>query len=212
MRRRRYDFDPSTRRILWTSSLPETRARQLLSLAASQGLNFIATHPEGDIFALSDVKRWNLTRISLMDSPEAQAEALAVRFSPAPDLNVVEAYLHYNGCWAVDFTAAGVHKGYAARKLLELLGSRTNRFIAAGDSFNDSPLLHAASLRIAMASAPPEVTAIADYLAPPVEQDGLALAIEELVLPLLKTSLSSTVLTSLAVAIEELVLPLLKSG
>ena len=62
-------------------------------------------------------------------------------FGAEADLNVVKVYLHYNGWWAVDFTAAGVHKGAAAIVLAERMGAKPKEFIAAGDSFNDLPML-----------------------------------------------------------------------
>ena len=106
-------------------------------------------------------------------------------FGTEDKLHVVKVYLHYNGWWAVDFTAAGVHKGEAARHLAEIQGMSSRQFIAAGDSYNDHPMLEVAGFRIAMASAPEEMKAIADYVAPPVEEDGLAVAIEQVILPLL---------------------------
>ncbi|MCH8109871.1 MAG: HAD hydrolase family protein, partial [Chloroflexi bacterium] len=38
-------------------------------------------------------------------------------------------------------------------------------------------------LRIVMGDAPDELKAIADYIAPSIDEDGLAVAIEEFVLP-----------------------------
>ena len=55
--------------------------------------------------------------------------------------------------------------------------------VAAGDSYNDIPLLQQCGLGIAMGGAPDELKAIADYVAPTVEEDGLAVAIEEFILP-----------------------------
>jgi hydroxymethylpyrimidine pyrophosphatase-like HAD family hydrolase len=55
--------------------------------------------------------------------------------------------------------------------------------IAAGDSYNDLPLLEVCGLRIVMGDAPDELKAIADYVAPSIDEDGLAVAIEEFVLP-----------------------------
>ena len=178
-------LEPATGRLIWNSSLPEVHARQIVERLARDGINFIATHPAGDATALAEVRHWNLTRISAMDMPETQADELAQRFADSPELNVVKVYLHYNGWWAVDFTAAGVNKGAAARRLAQLWGCEPASFIAAGDSFNDLSMLEVAGLRIVMAAAPPELKAIADYVAPPVEEDGLAVAIEELVLPAL---------------------------
>ena len=178
-------LDPVREEYLWNSHLPARRAREIVELAAGRGIKFIATHPEGDATALAEIRRWDLTRISAMDLPEAQADELVARFAAAPDLNVVKVYLHYNGWWAVDFTAAGVHKGAAALRLAQFLQTEPGRFIAAGDSFNDLPMLEVAGFSIAMASAPAEMQARADYVAPPVEADGLAVAIEKVVLPLL---------------------------
>ena len=178
-------LDPASGNILWNRALPESRARQIVEWVDARAVNFIATHPCGDVTNPADIVHWDLTRISAMDLPESQADELAASFAAAPDLNVVKVYLHYNGWWAVDFTGAGVNKGAAAGQLAQLLAVEPSRFIAAGDSFNDLPMLEVAGLRIVMASAPPELKAIADYIAPAVEEDGLAVAIEELVLPAL---------------------------
>ena len=55
--------------------------------------------------------------------------------------------------------------------------------IAAGDSYNDLPMLKACGLRIVMGNAPDALKAIADYVAPSVDDDGLATAIEDFVMP-----------------------------
>lgn len=176
-------LEPADGSIIWNRALPPARAREIIARLDRVAVNFIATHPAGDVAAAAEIVYWDLTRISAMDIPEADADALAAAFADYADLNVVKVYLHYNGWWAVDFTAAGVDKGSAARELAKRLGVEPFQFIAAGDSYNDLPLLQAAGLRIAMAAAPPEVQAIAHYIAPPVEQDGLAVAIDQRVLP-----------------------------
>lgn len=176
-------LDPASGHILWNRAMPPERAREIIDRLTAESVNFIATHPAGDSETLADIVHWDLTRISAMDIPESYADDLAAAFADCPDLNVVKVYLHYNGWWAVDFTAAGVDKGTAAQELARRLGVSPPQFIAAGDSYNDLPLLAAAGRRIAMAAAPPELRELAHYIAPPVEQDGLAVAIEEWVLP-----------------------------
>ena len=177
-------LDPANGKNLWNSHLPQHRAREIVGLAAEREINFIATHPEGDSVCLSEIHSWDLTRISVMDISEAEADELIALFKPAPELNVVKVYLHYNGLWAVDFTAAGIHKGEAVKRWAAMLGVCPKQLIAAGDSFNDLPMLEATGYRIVMDSAPAEMKAIADYVAPPVERDGLAVAIDEVVMPL----------------------------
>ncbi len=176
-------LDPVSGTLIWNSHLPQVQARNIIDLVSEQGIEFIATHPEGDSTSRDQIRHWDLTRISALDISASDADELVSTFSVEPDLNVVKVYLHYNGWWAVDFTAAGVHKGKAAQQLASILSTEPRCFIAAGDSFNDLPMLEVAGYRIAMASAPPEMKSLADYVAPPVEEDGLAIAIEEAILP-----------------------------
>ena len=180
-------LDPRDGKLLWNSHMDEGQARRIIELLDRKSINFIGTHPSGDSTSISQVSQWDLTRISAMDIPEDEADEFVSIFGNEDNLHVVKVYLHYNGWWAVDFTAAGVHKGEAARQLAEIQGMDTRQFIAAGDSYNDLPMLEAAGFRIAMASAPDEMKAIADFVAPPVEEDGLAVAIEQVVIPLLES-------------------------
>ena len=69
----------------------------------------------------------------------------------------------------------------------ERAGANAAQTIAAGDSYNDVPLFQASGHRIAMADAPEELKAMADFIAPSVDEDGLAVAIEDFALPLLGT-------------------------
>ncbi len=72
--------------------------------------------------------------------------------------------------------------------LAELAGVAPHQMIAAGDSYNDLPMFRACGLGVAMAGAPDELLALADYVAPSVDEDGLAVAIDEFVLPRLQAS------------------------
>jgi hydroxymethylpyrimidine pyrophosphatase-like HAD family hydrolase len=91
--------------------------------------------------------------------------------------------LPYNNLWAVDFTHSGVNKAAATLELSQMIGVDAGSMVAAGDSYNDMPLLQVCGLGIAMGNAPDELKAIADYVAPPVEEDGLAVAIEQFIMP-----------------------------
>lgn len=168
---------------LWSMPLEPVHAQDIVGRLLSMGTAIIATRPDGTTTDAAHITDWSLTRVSALDMDEALADELAARFQSNPDLHVVKVSLPYNGMWAVDFTRVGVNKSTAARKLAEMIGIEPSQIIAAGDSYNDLPLLEACGLRIAMGHAPDELKAIADYVAPTVDDDGLAVAIEEFVLP-----------------------------
>ena len=82
----------------------------------------------------------------------------------------------------MDITLRGVDKGTAARRVAEMLGLEGHELAAVGDSYNDIPLLEFCGLAVAMGSAPPAVAAVADHTVPTADEDGVAVAIERLIL------------------------------
>ena len=176
-------LDPNTEKVIWSAPLTPERARRIVTTLQGLGLAFIATHVGGTLTDADEITSWNLTRVSALDMEETPADALVAKFESDAELHVVKASLPYNGMWAVDFTCNGINKASAARRLAKIFGTDASRLIAAGDSHNDLLLLEACGLGIAMGNAPNEVKAIADYVAPSVDEDGLAVAIEEFVLP-----------------------------
>jgi len=64
----------------------------------------------------------------------------------------------------------------------EILGIKTDEIIAVGDGYNDFPFLMACGLKVAMGNAVPELKAIADYIAPSVDEDGIVDVIERFIL------------------------------
>ncbi len=179
-------LEPASGRPLWSIPLRPEDARQIVTRLAEQGVNLIATHPGGTVHDAAKVSDWNLTRVSALDLTESRADEVAAHFRANLNLHVVKASLPYNGLWAVDFTRVGANKATAVREVARMLGTKPEMMIAVGDSYNDLVLLEACGLRIAMGHAPDELRAIAHHVAPTVDEDGLAVAIEEFVLPRLQ--------------------------
>jgi Cof subfamily protein (haloacid dehalogenase superfamily) len=94
-----------------------------------------------------------------------------------------ELYLTTSVATFFEATNASVNKGTAVRYLAEeLLGLEIANVMAIGDNFNDVEMLESVGLGVAMGNAPEGVQAIAQWVAPSVEEDGAAVAIEKFLL------------------------------
>jgi Cof subfamily protein (haloacid dehalogenase superfamily) len=83
----------------------------------------------------------------------------------------------------LDVTHPDANKGAAALSLARLLGVPIEETACIGDMANDIPMLRLAGLSIAMGNAPPEVQAVAHEVTAANDADGLAAAVERLILP-----------------------------
>ena len=82
----------------------------------------------------------------------------------------------------LEFVAPGVSKGRAVAWLAHRAGIPLSQVMTIGDAYNDLEMISDAGHGAAMASAPPEVRLAARYVAAPVEEDGSAALIEQLIL------------------------------
>ncbi len=176
-------LDPVSGRFLWTSPLQPGLAREIILDLHGSGTAFIATHPEGSSESLDRIDNQDIIRVSALDMDERGTDDVVARYRLNPELHVVKVFLPYNGLWAVDFTNAGVDKAAATLVMAQMLGVVTPLMVAAGYSYNDLPMMRLCGHSIAMGDAPDELKAIADFVAPTAEEDGLAVAIREFVLP-----------------------------
>lgn len=82
----------------------------------------------------------------------------------------------------MEINAAGVDKGAGLLALAEQLDLPASALMACGDGGNDTAMVAAAGLGVAMANAFPEVKAAARYVTASNNEDGVARAVETFVL------------------------------
>lgn len=78
--------------------------------------------------------------------------------------------------FAMDIVPAGMHKQKGIEQYLQIENIPSENTIAFGDGDNDREMITHAGIGVAMADGDPHVLAIADFIAEPVEDDGLAKA------------------------------------
>lgn len=129
-------------------------------------------------------------RSALIDSPTkilAMSEDIALiqelltdlrqRYSPA-ELHVTTSVPIF-----LETTQSGIDKGSAIDYVAtELLGITAANVLAIGDNYNDVEMLGYAGIGVAMGNAPNDVRAVADWVAPDIDADGAAVAIEKFIL------------------------------
>ena len=176
-------LDPVQGVSTWTAPLSPASAEVVVTKLRDMGAAFVATHANGTARTFDDVPSWELIRVSALDMDEDAADALASHFGDHEQITVIKAILPYNGLWAIDFTLAGVNKATGVSRVGQTLGIDPSDMVAVGDSYNDMPMLASCGVSVAMGNAPHEVRASADFVAPPVVDDGLAAAIDNYVMP-----------------------------
>lgn len=110
------------------------------------------------------------------------ADELRDKLSMETNLSVHKVASWRQGWFGVAVTAAQATKQHGIFEVAKILGIDTHEIIGIGDGYNDFPLLLACGLKVAMGNAVDDLKAIADYVAPTVEEDGVVDVINKFVL------------------------------
>lgn len=132
----------------------------------------------GDLHQILDTEPTKLLALSNeVELIDRLFGSLQRRYTPA------ELYLTKSVATFLEATHPLVNKGTAVQYLAEeILGLQSEQVMTIGDNFNDLEMLQYAGIGVAMGGAPAGVKAVADWIAPNVEADGVAAAIAQFVL------------------------------
>lgn len=192
-------YDLTAEEVLHEVRLPAASIQKILESARAHGWNIHfetadqlyfpseSNHPEA-LFELLRYSNWVRVGDLLRDMPELpykvlitlnrvedRARVLAeMRDNLGADLTAVPSHPHL-----IEGVPAGVNKAHGVGWLAGHLGIAQQDTLAIGDSEADIPMLEWAGVGVAMGNAAPSVKAIADWIAPSLERDGAAVAIEK---------------------------------
>jgi Cof subfamily protein (haloacid dehalogenase superfamily) len=131
----------------------------------------LAIHPVGD---LRDWLRQPPTKLVSVGDPEA-LDGLEVRLKERFDGRL---YISKSLPFFLEFASPDVSKGTGLAFLAEHLGFSAEGTVAFGDGENDVELLEWAGYAVAVANAHERVLAIADWVCPSADEEGVAQVIE----------------------------------
>jgi Cof subfamily protein (haloacid dehalogenase superfamily) len=117
-------------------------------------------------------------KVLFMVEPEQTASVLTeITTLVGARATVVQSHAQF-----VEVNPLGADKGSGLAWLANHLGIAREHVMAIGDQHNDSTMLQWAGFSVAMGNAREDLKALADWVAPTVEEDGAAVAIEQFVL------------------------------
>lgn len=194
--------DPASEAVLFCCAVPVPLAREFVDLARAQrwslgvvtdaglhtervteGVRFFAEYgpiaePVIEVPSLDAVLSDEPIKLIVVTAEEragAVSDLLAAHFDGR--LRIVRSFTCF-----VEGTNLAASKGQALAFLAQRLGVTQVETMAIGDHDNDADMVAWAGWGVAMGNASAAVKAAAAYVAPPLEEDGAAVAIERFVL------------------------------
>lgn len=153
---------------------------------SEDGIRYLATHPVPPDLN-RELERFSARGFSVDQSPEEPGfrfDKLCVWTHPDSDFKTFSACIGRH-CSIIDrgggmfeCVVLGCSKETGVRFVIRKENIPLENCYAIGDSTNDLPMLRCVPNSIAMGGAPEQVRREAAYIAPPLEEDGLAAALE----------------------------------
>lgn len=133
----------------------------------------VPLQPVGDLHKLTDRPP---TKVLIVAEPE---RIITLRDELMPKYQE-RSYVTVSNVEYLEFMPRDADKGKALAVVADYYGIPQERTMAFGDADNDIPMIRWAGLGVAMENARPSAREAADRIAPPHDQDGVAVVLEEL--------------------------------
>lgn len=172
-------YDAAMKKVVWEKRIETTIAQQVANILQEFNRKFMIN--DGDSERPYQESEPIGTPLTLfIDNLEPDlGEILFRHISTISEVSVQKLTSHFPGKIDLDITHALATKQHGIFEVSKLLNIPTSEIIGIGDGHNDFPLLMACGLKVAMGNAVEELKAIADYIAPTVDEDGVAYVIEK---------------------------------
>ena len=178
-------IDSVTHESLWEKVIIENELAQILAYLTTKDIliRIQKNNAAGEYTTYdSSQSLKGIGSIGLPDLQPEMADTIINALHPFPNIAISKIVGYKEGTNWLQISHAEATKQHGIAEVIKILGIDSSDVIAVGDGYNDFPLLMACGLKVAMGNAVPELKAIADYIAPSVDDDGVADVIERFVL------------------------------
>lgn len=177
-------YDPIKKRFLQTIYIDSTCIPQIVRMAKRFGVKLMMNNGRSERVAGDGWKRENICSLYIPTVTPEIAQRLIDELTKISNIAVHKIPSWTAGELSISISHASATKLHGVMTVAKMLGIAPKEIIGVGDGYNDYPLLMACGLKVAMGNAVPELKAIADFVAPSVEEDGVATVIDKFILEL----------------------------
>lgn len=171
--------DSVSGKVLWRKLIDKDDLYKIRKIALNFNCKVFYTANEDDYV---DFKNKEIVQVWIPELEPQEAVKFMDQLSKIPTIAHYQLPAWTKGKISVVIGHSEATKQHGILEIAKILGISTHEIIAVGDGYNDFPLLMACGLKVAMGNAVEDLKAIADYVAPSVEEDGVADVIERFVL------------------------------
>lgn len=175
-------YDPVKKEIIETIYMNKKDVTAARTFLRARNISFLINTGDGEREYQLGERYPKVCSIAVSDISESLADQIIDRMSDISTVAAHKIFSYKKGLYWVAITHVTATKLHGVSRIAELLGVKTEELVGVGDGYNDYPLLSACGLKIAMGNAAEELKAIADFIAPSVDEDGVAVVIEKFIL------------------------------
>lgn len=177
--------EAKTGKIVWERPLTKAQIKQILAAADKCGVGYLINDDSIDYNTPTSYTPFKPYAVCTLGTSEETVKKLKKELSKIEGIDFtpfVSTWEKLNLGICLNITHAEATKQHGILELARRLKINTHEIIGVGDGYNDFPMMMACGLRVAMGNAIPELKEIADYIAPSVDDDGVADVIEKYIL------------------------------
>jgi HAD superfamily hydrolase (TIGR01484 family) len=175
-------YDATTKKIVWKQPLTKESVAKTAAIFEQYAYPFFINDGFQDV-PFAEAKNVKAPLGVFMPNVDpGVAEEIHQQLKHITDISAHQIAAHEPGKIILDITHALATKQHGVIEVAKILDIDPKEIIGVGDGYNDFPLLMACGLKIAMGNAVEELKTIADYIAPTVDEDGVAEVIKRFVL------------------------------
>jgi Cof subfamily protein (haloacid dehalogenase superfamily) len=172
-----------TKKVVYQQTISEADFTEVRNVATTFSVPFYVTDNDHDIlYTDSYIPHVLMNMYADEVFTEKQVDTFVRKLSHIPTLTIHKTQHGKGRKFGFLISHEKATKQHGVLTVAQQLGVNTHEIIGVGDGYNDFPLLMACGLKVAMDNGVDDLKAIADFIAPPVEKDGVVEVVERFVL------------------------------